>query len=279
MRIKKNKLYGSGALDMKSAILLFYFSILAYRKLDMRPSHAVRILLTPDEETGSNASTPYLLKTCKTAKAVILPEICCPDGGVKTQRKGVLTLKARLNGKAAHSGIDPEKGIDANRAVAKLILRIEHILADHPGIRFNPGLITGGTATNIVSPEAILEGELRAYSTHALLQAAEKLKTVDEIDGVTVNFRTELTHPALEFTPANRGLYEKAKAIADAMNYPLPTCSTGGSSDGSKLSAAGIPVIDGLGMRGAGAHSTQEYVELPDFPYRAALVSALTLEI
>jgi len=277
LRIENGKLYGNGSFDMKNGICLFYFTIKALHELSIEVNREIQIILTPDEETGSRESMPFLLKTCKQAEAVLLPEPCCPDGGVKVQRKGVAQIRAELTGKAAHSGIEPDKGRDANRALADLILQIDRMLKKYPQVTFNPGIIEGGSRTNIVSPYSYLEGELRSYSNDSMEKAVRQLEKLDRIRGVQVKINCRINHPAMGFNKCIRSLYQTAKQGAEKIGYDLPYCFTGGSSDGCSLSAAGTPVLDGLGMKGGGAHSENEYVELSDFPFRAAIHANLCL--
>ncbi len=277
LKIDNGKLFGNGSFDMKNGICLFYFTIKALHELSIEVNREIQIILTPDEETGSRESMPLLLKTCKQVEAVLLPEPCCPDGGVKVQRKGVAQIRAELTGKAAHSGIEPEKGIDANRALTDLILQIDRMLKKHPQVTFNPGIIQGGYKTNIVSPYSYLEGELRSYSNDSMEQAIRELERLDRINGVQVKISFRKNYPAMEFNEKIRRLYQTAKQGAEEIGYELPYCFTGGSSDGCSLSAAGIPVLDGLGMKGAGAHAEEEFVELSDFPYRTAILANFCL--
>jgi len=279
IRLKNGKLFGNGAYDMKNAIALFFFSLNAIKKLKLPIKKNIKIIFTPDEETGSKASKSYLLKKCKRSRAVIIPEPCGFNGGIKAKRKGIVFVEAKLTGKAAHSGIKFRKNSDANRALAKLILEIDRRIKKYSETSFNPGFISGGIGINVISPKSKLEGEVRSFSNKTLKKIASDIKTIEFIDKVKVKIRTEIYHPALEFDFKNRSLYKKAKIIADSIDYNLPVGFSGGASDGSDLSNAGIPVIDGLGMLGNGAHSKQEYIELNDFPYRATLITGLLKEL
>jgi len=279
IRQEGNTFYANGCYDMKSAIALFYFVMKAIQKFKLKLDRQIKIIFTPDEETGSKFSKNHLLKECHHARAVILPEPPCPDGGVKTRRKGTAYLKAELTGKAVHSGIEPEKGKDANRGMTKLIERIDKILKEFPDVSFNPGIISGGQRINIVSPFSVMEGELRSFSTTMLLKAINKINSIDCLMGVKIKILSEIVHPALDFNSKNKRLYKIAEKVADSINYKLTTGSSGGGSDGSSLSAAGIPVIDGLGIKGEGAHSENEHINLSDFPYRASIILGLCQEL
>ena len=278
VKIAGSRFHANGCYDMKSGIALFYFILKACEQFDLKIGKQLKIIITPDEETGSKASLPILLRECRRAAAVILPEPCCPGGAVKTRRKGGIVLNARITGKAAHSGIEPGKGIDANKALAGLIFRIDEITGGLGDVSFNPGILSGGRAVNIASPESSMDFEVRSYSNDLLEKAVAEIKKIDNIDAATCEFSTTFTHPALEFDEKNKRFYEIAKKIAREISYELPAGSSGGGSEGSHLSAAGIPVIDGIGLKGGGAHSPDEYIDLRDFPYRAALLTALCLE-
>jgi glutamate carboxypeptidase len=222
---------------------------------------------------------PYLVETCRNARAVILPEPCCPDGGVKLRRKAIAEIDARLTGRASHSGIAPEKGLDANRALARLILLLDERIRACPGMTFNPGVVAGGSKTNIVSPESRLNGEIRTFSNDDLRLILDGLEEIDEIDGVRIRFANRRQHPALEPTAPNRALFLRAAKIMEELKYPLAEGASGGASDGSSLSAAGIPVLDGIGLKGDGAHAEGEFIRISDFPFRAVLISRLAEEV
>ena len=144
---------------------------------------------------------------------------------------------------------------------------------------FNPGLVTGGYRRNIVSPFSSLEGDLRSYSNQLLLKAMGEINKIVRIDDIPVMLHIELMHPALEFNKKNKQIYELAREIAAGLDYDLTAGSSGGGSDGATLSSVGIPVIDGIGIKGGGAHSSDEHINLTDFPFRASLVTALCKEL
>lgn len=278
-RLEGGRLYGSGCYDMKNGIAIFYFTAQTLYQTRLATGTGLKILFTPDEETGSRESLPFIHESCRGSRGVILPEPSCHDGALKSRRKGVATIEASLCGQAAHSGIEPEKGRDANRALARLIREIDAGLREIGDVSFNPGIITGGVRTNVVSPSSSLQGELRSFSNEKLRAAGEWITALNQIDGITIQTAIRLMHPALEADDKNNRLGDIARAIAAELGKHLEAGSSGGASDGSSLSAQGIPVIDGLGMRGGGAHSPEEYVEVEDFPFRACLITGLCTEI
>ncbi len=273
--IKDNVLYGNGAYDMKSGIALFYFILKAVFQGAFNIKKSLRIILNSDEESGSKYSKETIYEFSKDAKAVLIPEPSCKDGGVKVKRKAIGGIKIEIEGKAAHSGIEPEKGIDANRALAKLILKIDDIVKREGELIFNPGLIEGGVRTNVVSPFSILKAEVRSFSNDKIEKVFSEINEIKDVDRAKLKIKTSLEHPALEYNNKNKRLYNIARKIADEVNYNLPECFSGGASDGSSLSYNGVPVLDGLGIKGDGAHSLNEHIYIDDFPFRAYLLASL----
>jgi glutamate carboxypeptidase len=124
-----------------------------------------------------------------------------------------------------------------------------------------------------------LKGEFRSHSNSILKKIAREIIQIDKVDTIDVSISTNIHHPALEFNRKNQKLFKKARNIAEQLHSNLTGCSTGGASDGSTLSSKGIPVLDGIGIQGGGAHSPDEFIELSDFTFRAALLTGLSLEI
>jgi len=277
-RLRGRYLHGTGAYDMKNAIALFYFALRAIHDRKLVVPCQLKIILTSDEETGSSASLPRLMRICRRARAVLLPEPSGPAGEAKVMRKATAHIRFALAGRAVHSGLEPERGCDANRALAELIFRLDELISRYRDMTFNPGLIAGGKAVNVVAPASQLQGEIRSFSTVHVRRAMRDMRKISVIAGAQVHFSGRIAHPALEFTAANRRLYRQAEKIMRALGCRLGRCASGGASDGSFLSAAGIPVLDGIGMRGRGAHSAREAIDVMDFPHRAALLTRLILE-
>ena len=273
-----DKLFGNGTYDMKSAISIFHSMIEAIYGLNIGIETGIKIILTPDEETGSKHSLDHILKECQNASAALIAEPSCDDGSVKVRRKAIAHLNIIIRGIASHSGIAPHKGVDANKELIMVLNRIYSMLEDHPGIDFNPGIIAGGVKKNVVSPDSFLDGELRSFDNDSLIDFMGKLVRFEKNDMPMVKIDAHLSRPALEFTENNEKLYKKAKNIAEKLGYDLGACSTGGASDGSNISFSGIPVLDGLGIKGGGAHTENEYIEIGDFPFRAALLLMMTIK-
>ena len=154
-------------------------------------------------------------------------------------------------------------------------MKIDDIVKREGELIFNPGLIEGGVRTNVVSPFSILKAEVRSFSNDKIEKVFSEINEIKDVDRAKLKIKTSLEHPALEYNNKNKRLYNIARKIADEVNYNLPECFSGGASDGSSLSYNGVPVLDGLGIKGDGAHSLNEHIYIDDFPFRAYLLASL----
>jgi glutamate carboxypeptidase len=201
-------------------------------------------------------------------------------GRVKTSRKGTGIFAIRVEGKASHAGLEPEKGASAILELARQIEQLHAINSFGSGITVNVGVVHGGTRSNVVAAEA--EGEIDVrFSTEAESLEIERilssLKPVDERTKVLVT--GGINRPPLERTAAVVELFEKARAIAAQLDFDLGEAQVGGASDGNFLAAMGIPVLDGLGISGDGAHAVHEHIEADDIARRGALIGGLLMSV
>src|SRR5688572_29511286 len=181
-----------------------------------------------------------------------------------------------VEGKAAHAGLEPEKGASAILELARQTERLHAINGSGSGLTVNVGVIRGGTRSNVVAAEAEAEIDVR-FSTEAESCEIERmLSNVTPIDERTKVFVSGgINRPPLERTPAVIELFEKARAIAARVDFDLGEAQVGGASDGNFLAALGIPVLDGLGVSGDGAHAVHEHIEVDDIARRGALIGGL----
>jgi len=209
---------------------------------------------------------------------------CVRTAGVgrarENQPQGNRDFSIKVEGKAAHAGLEPEKGASAILELARQTEQLHAINRSGSGITLNVGVIHGGTRSNVVAAEA--EGEIDVrFSTEAESLEIERilsnLKPVDERTKVFVS--GGINRPPMERTPAVVELFEKARAIAAQLDFALGEAQVGGASDGNFLAALGIPVLDGLGISGDGAHAVHEHIEAGDIARRGALIGGLLMSV
>jgi len=203
-----------------------------------------------------------------------------PGGRVKTGRKGTGIFAIKVEGRAAHAGLEPEKGASAILELARQTEQLHSINLSGSGITLNVGVVQGGTRSNVVAAEAQGEIDVR-FSTEAEALEIERilsnLKPVDERTKVFVS--GGINRPPMERTAAVIELFEKARAIAAQLDFELGEAQVGGASDGNFIAAMGIPVLDGLGISGDGAHAIHEHIEADDIARRGALIGGLLVSL
>jgi len=272
------KIYGPGIFDMKANCALIIEVLRAMTELKIAPRFAITVVLTCDEEVGSFSGWPLLEEIAKSANTryAFVMEPPAPGGRVKTGRKGTGIFAMKVEGKAAHAGLEPEKGASAILELARQTERLHAINGSGSGLTVNVGVIRGGTRSNVVAAEAEAEIDVR-FSTEAESCEIERmLGSVTPIDERTKVFVSGgINRPPLERTAAVIELFEKARAIAGQVDFDLGEAQVGGASDGNFLAALRIPVLDGLGVSGDGAHAVHEHIETNDIARRGALIGGL----
>jgi glutamate carboxypeptidase len=271
-RADMDRVGGPGVYDMKSGWATMLEALAVLRRAGRPPRRTVRLLLNCDEEIGSHAARDLFHAAADEAFAALVPEPCMGDGSVKTRRKGVGTYRIDAFGRAAHAGIEPEKAVSA---IVELANRIVHILelADHSrGTTMNIGTIGGGTATNVVPAHAWATVDTRFLEP----DEGDRLDTAllalgPVLAGVRLEVERTEMRPPLVRTAGVAQLFEHARYLAAGLGFALGEGTSGGGSDGSLVGALGLPVLDGLGPRGGGAHSADEHILLSDLPFRLAL--------
>ena len=275
-REEGGRLYGPGIFDMKANCVLALEALRALEAIDATPPGGVILALTCDEEIGSFSGWPLLQHLAREAKprcAFVLEPSA--NGRVKTARKGTGMFTMTTTGRAAHAGLDPEKGASAILELAKQIERL-HALNNSGGINVNVGVVRGGTRSNVVAAEALAEIDVR-FSTEAeskqVLDALRQPRSFDSRVQVTVT--GGINRPPLERTAEVVTLFNQARVIAESLGFELGEAQVGGASDGNFLAAMGIPVLDGLGVDGDGAHAAHEHIIARAIPRRGALLAGL----
>jgi len=275
-RIEGNCAYGPGVFDMKANCALAIEAIRACNSLNLRPRSSVVLLLTCDEETGSQSGRAIVEAEARRARAVVALEPPASGGRAKTGRKGTGMFTVEAHGRAAHAGLEPEKGASAILELARQIQRLDAMNNPAQGITLNVGVIEGGTLSNVVAAEARAEVDLRFSNTEQGAKIESEILQLRPFDHrVRLVVRGGINRPPLERNAGVVALYEQARRIAAAVDYELGEAQVGGASDGNFAAALGTPVLDGLGIAGDGAHATHEHIILDDIPMRGALLAGL----
>ncbi len=275
------RIYGPGIFDMKANCALAIEVLRALSELKATPAFGVTLALTCDEEVGSQSGWPWLQQIVdpQHTRCAFVLEPPALGGRVKTSRKGTGIFMIKVEGKAAHAGLEPEKGASAILELARQTEQLHAINLSGSGITLNVGVVHGGTRSNVVAAEA--EGEIDVrFSTEAESVEIERIlmnrKPVDERTKVFVS--GGINRPPMERTTAVVELFEKARAVAAELDFELGDAQVGGASDGNFLAAMGIPVLDGLGISGDGAHAVHEHIEADDIARRGALIGGLLMK-
>ena len=276
-RMAKGRAYGPGSFDMKAGIVQAIYAIRALQELDGRLPRAVTVLLVTDEEIGSHSSRPTTEVLAKKSAAVLVLEPSQgPKGALKTSRKGVGAYHVRVEGREAHSGLDSDQGASAVLELARQILVIEKFTDRKRGVTVNPGVIRGGTRTNVVAGEATAQVDARVSQAKDIAYVDKKFRSLKPFDK---RCRVEITggigRPPMERSRKGVALFTLARRLAKELGWELEEASVGGGSDGNFTAALGIPTLDGLGAVGEGAHARHESVVIAEMPRRAALLARL----
>ena len=278
-RIEGDKAFAPGIFDMKAGIALMLFGLQALENFNLTPPQPLTILLACDEEIGTPSGREFVEREAQKSVACLVLEPSGKNGAVKTGRKGTGLFTLKTHGIPAHAGLEPEKGASAITEIARQILQIQELNNTAKGTTANVCTILGGTATNVIAAEAEVEIDIRFTSmseAEKLETAIRQLKNVDQ--RVALEVSGEINRPPLERTENVVALYEKARKIAAQFDYELNEIQVGGASDGNFVGALGIPVLDGLGVQGDGAHTHLEHILTSDIAARAMLLALLLNE-
>jgi len=275
------RLRGPGVFDMKSGVAYMIFAAEALRDLDIGPHRRFVVQLNSDEEIGSPSSRPLTEREAQASEAVLVTEGSVGlDGRVKTGRKGGGTFVISARGKASHSGLDFEAGASAIVEVARQIDRVAAWTDIEAGITVNPGVVHGGTVSNVVAENAYTEVDVRVPKLGQAALLEEQFRRIEPFDSrVEVTVDGGLRRPPMERTADVERLYRIAQRLAGELGVELGEAQVGGGSDGNFTAAIGTPTLDGLGSVGEGAHAIHESILVDRMADRAALLAKLVAAI
>ncbi len=275
-REEGGRIYGPGIFDMKANCALALEALRACARLALAPRRPVVLLLTCDEEVGSLTGRALVEEETRKAHTVLVLEPSASGGRVKTARKGTGIFTMTAHGVAAHAGLEPEKGASAILELARQTERLHSLTDPARGVSVNVGVFNGGTRSNVVAAEARAEIDLRfsaAEDAQRLEEAILGARPFDE--RVRLTIEGGVNRPPLERTAQVASLFELARGVAAHLDFELGEASVGGASDGNFAAALGVPVLDGLGVDGDGAHAAHEHIESAALARRAALIAGL----
>jgi glutamate carboxypeptidase len=267
------KIYGPGTLDMKAGVVMALTAISILKEADLlRP---ITLLINSEEEIGSEVSRPITEKLALESSAVFVLE---PAQGLalKTARKGVGHFDIHVTGIGAHSGVDFERGHSAILELTRQIEKIATFTDLKRGLTVNPGVISGGTRSNVIAAEAHAKIDVRiarAPDEKRVDRLFAALKPYDKACALTIT--GGINRPPMERKPGTVALFRQAKKLASQLGFELDEASTGGGSDGNFTAALGVPTLDGMGAIGAGAHAAHEHIFTEHIVPRTALLAAM----
>ncbi len=276
-RIEGDRFYGCGIFDMKANVVLMFEALRFFAVSGTRPARPITILLSCDEEVGSFTGRPLIEHEAAKAACCLVFEPSA-DGRVKTGRKGTSMYKLRAHGVPAHAGLEPEKGANAIAEISRQIEKIHSVAKPDIGTTVNVTTIHGGTATNVIPEHAECEIDVRFSKMAEADRVDAELRSLDAFNPrVSLELLGGINRPPLERTAAVIAFYEKARDLASSFGYGLDETQVGGASDGNFVAALDVPVLDGLGISGAGAHMLTEHILVSDIAKRATLVTLIMM--
>jgi glutamate carboxypeptidase len=269
-RVDDGRAHGPGSYDMKGGLVVMLEAIRT-----ARTDRPLRVVLTADEEIGSPTARGTLERAAAGAAAALVCEPPTSRGHLKTARKGLGRFTLRVSGRAAHAA-EAERGISAIEELARLTLRLHALNDPTCGVSLNVGVISGGTRENVVAAEATALIDIRVPTIDERERMDRILRELSaEADGATIDVGGGWTRPPLERSAGAAVLFERAREHGRALGLELREAAVAGGSDGNLVGALGVPVLDGLGAEGGGAHAAREHVLVESLAVRSELLARI----
>jgi glutamate carboxypeptidase len=267
---------GPGIFDMKAGLVIGLHVLAA-----LGEDAPVTLLVTGDEEVGSAASRAVIESTARSSQACLVLEGAGPAGAVKSARKGWSFYTLEFQGRAAHAGLEPEKGISVLPPVAEMIARINDLDEPSSGVSVNSTTVHAGTTVNTIPAHGELAVDVRCATVEqqsALDRALRDLARQLAGD-VRIAVHGGINRPPMPSAGA-RPLLDRLGTVQSGRRRSMPPAvSVGGISDANLTAALGVPTLDGLGAVGGGAHAAHEWVDLEQTRERVPMVAALVRDL
>jgi glutamate carboxypeptidase len=276
-KIIDDKAYGPGVSDEKASHVAVLYALKALMENGSDAYQNVHIIFNSDEEIGSPSSKSIIKGAAKGKEYSLVVESGRPNDGVVTERKGAGSYTFDVQGKSAHAGVEPERGKSAIEELAYKTLKLQKLNDYDRGISVNVGLVDGGTSTNTVPSEAKASVDVRFKTKEQGKEVAADLSEIaseETVEGTSTELTGSLGRPPMEKVKGTEQLMDTIRSVGKELGMDIKEESTGGGSDAAYTSTENVPTVDGMGPLGEFSHSeTDEYVDLPSFPKRTALLA------
>ncbi|MCG8439956.1 MAG: hydrolase, partial [Pseudomonadales bacterium] len=282
--IDDNTLNGPGVTDMKGGLCVILHALKAFEQSSVANNIGWDVFINADEEIGSPASGPFLENIASQYQCALVYEpAMTPEGTLAYERKGSGKFTLTVQGVAAHAGRDFDKGRNAISHLAKLIVAVDKLNGQRDDLTINIGLISGGSALNMVPDMAVTKLDVRYKNAEdkpwLMMQLKQLVSEFNQAGEYEVQLHGNFGRPAKTVSPHCHDLFETIRAIAKSMGLTLDWKDSGGCCDGNNLALSGIPVVDTLGVRGGNIHSSEEYLLVDSLVERAQLSSLLLMHL
>ncbi|MFJ2055376.1 M20 family metallopeptidase [Streptomyces sp. NPDC087908] len=270
--------HGPGVSDDKGGLLAGLTALEILQEASVQDFAELVFLATPDEEIGSQISRPLIEQTARGMHYGLGLECARENGDLVVARKGVADFRLTVTGRAAHAGIEPERGANAALAAAHLTVELQGLNGHWDDVTLNVGVVRAGTRPNIVCPEAELRIEVRAATTADMRRATQAIHHAaahPAVPGTAITVEQIDLCPPMEDTPASRRMFEAARRAAAEYGVRLGAAATGGVGDANLIAGAGVPTLDGLGPVGGADHTPGEWLDTSSVPQRVAMLAGL----
>jgi glutamate carboxypeptidase len=276
--VRGNLVSGPGVFDMKGGLVQLVFALKSLQALSLTGAVTPIVFLNSDEEIGSRESTRYITRLARMAdRALVLEPSLGPAGAIKTARKGVGRYTVTVKGRAAHAGLDPERGVSAILELSFVIQKLFTLNDPEHGITVNVGTIDGGMRPNVIAPESRAVIDVRVATQEGAERIDAAIRAIEPNNSeISLEIEGGIGRPALEPTPRNRALWRLAQTLGKDIGLDLSEARAGGGSDGNTTSLY-TATLDGLGPVGDGAHAHHEHLDLDKTIERTALLALLLL--
>jgi glutamate carboxypeptidase len=277
-RTEDRRAFGPGVSDMKGGLLGGLHAVSCLKAQGFDDFQSITYVCNPDEEIGSPFSGRVILERAREAEACFVLEGARENGDIVSARKGVQDLRILFTGRAAHAGVEPERGRSATLQAARTTVALHELNGRWQGVTVNVGVIQGGTRPNVVAERCELHVDVRGPTAQSFEQALDEVERRAgdlTVPDVTVEIVRQSGFPPMEKTEATARLAEQAKKIAAELGFDLNDAATGGASDANPVAGIGVPVLDGLGPIGGADHSPGEWLDLDSVVPRMSLLAGL----